>query len=309
MINTCDVEVSVIVAAYNQWRHLRALLDCLRGQRGCNFEVLICDDGSSADMLAEVRQCDGLDIRYLWQPDAGFRLARSRNNGVRCARGRVLLFVDADEVFGPDFVAQHAAMHPHGERRLISGCRRPAEVVGAEADIDVAALWNEMEHWPPSPEAQWVRNWTQRPSNWMGIIGGNFSATRSDAVVFDEDFIGWGYEDSELGYRLVAHHGYKLSFAPDIVAVHLYWNGESPTENPIATGRPDAADELLQRALLFARKHPEMDVEATIPALRFMALDEATGHWTWDDGREPRPVCQVLDEIERFAHQTRQASR
>ena len=62
------------------------------------------------------------DIRYIWQPDKGFRLAKSRNNAVRCARGDILLFLDGDTVASSDLLSKHIEAHGR-PRSLVCGSR------------------------------------------------------------------------------------------------------------------------------------------------------------------------------------------
>ena len=116
--------LSVIISVYQQPSSLSALLECLRKQTYDGaFEVLVCDDGSASGIIEVIRSFSDLNLRYLWQPDEGYRLARSRNNGIRCASGDVLIFLDGDLLVGPEFLARHAARH-NGRKRIVCGTRK-----------------------------------------------------------------------------------------------------------------------------------------------------------------------------------------
>ena len=66
--------VSVLVPCYNYARYIRAALDSLEAQSYSNFEVLVCDDGSSDDSCAIVQLYVDRDDR--------FHLIAKENGGV-----------------------------------------------------------------------------------------------------------------------------------------------------------------------------------------------------------------------------------
>ena len=89
--------ISVVVPVYNAAERLPACLDSVRGQTFRDFECILVDDGSPDDSGA---LCD--------QFAAGFAAARvihkanggvssARNAGLQAARGRYVLFLDADD--------------------------------------------------------------------------------------------------------------------------------------------------------------------------------------------------------------------
>ena len=93
-----SLRCTVIVPTYNRRRLLELTLDSLAGQDlpRDRFEVLVVDDGSSDDTADVVREFeDRLDLRYFYQPDEGYRVARARNVGIRHARGEICVFVDS----------------------------------------------------------------------------------------------------------------------------------------------------------------------------------------------------------------------
>lgn len=89
---------SVVLATYERADALELVLRALREQRGDHdFEVIVADDGSGPEVAATVARFDGLlDIQHVWQPNEGFRKARALNKAALVARGRHLLFLDAD---------------------------------------------------------------------------------------------------------------------------------------------------------------------------------------------------------------------
>jgi glycosyltransferase involved in cell wall biosynthesis len=126
--------LSVLVATYNKPRDLVRVLEGFRRQTFQDFELLVCDDGSGAETRALVdryRSEVPFHVEHCWQENTGYRLARSRNNGVRAARGEQLVFIDGDCVPWPDFVARHAQAARPGH--FTAGERYLLEVEEAEA--------------------------------------------------------------------------------------------------------------------------------------------------------------------------------
>lgn len=96
-----DPLVSVIVANYNYGRYLAEMVDSVVGQTYGNWELLICDDGSTDDsrsILDRLAQRDPR-IRVFHKPNGG--QASAWNLAFAHARGSVISFLDADDWFSP----------------------------------------------------------------------------------------------------------------------------------------------------------------------------------------------------------------
>lgn len=287
--------ISVIVTAYNQPLTTSWLLSALKEQQ-CRdpFEVLICDDGSSSDMVDVVGEAarDGtLDVRYLWQPDRGFRVSRSRNNGIRAAQGDLLVFVDADVLIEEDFLARHAAAHARPKRLVLGPMRRiPDCPIGDRA----STLEYMRGYQGPKAFFEGQARWARSPYPWMSSVGANMSAPRGPEVRFDEQFVGWGGEDRELAYRLTIRDGYELVYDPSAIVYH-------PGRTTGATRMTDSNQiaSMLRNWRHFRSLYPDADLSPALDMLRSFALDPATDTWhiAPTDGRS---ADDVLREIERW---------
>ena len=98
--------VSVVIPTYNRANDVVRCLDSLVAQTFRDFEVLVCDDGSTDNTAQMVeRYRDKLDVRYYWAENFGGP-ARPRNAGVRLARGPYVAFLDSDDWWSPDKLAE-----------------------------------------------------------------------------------------------------------------------------------------------------------------------------------------------------------
>lgn len=88
--------VSVVIPAYNAERHLAQAVASVLAQGHRPLEVLVVDDGSS-DGTAALARSFGPPVACAVQPHAGAGAARNR--GVELARGTLLAFLDADDLW------------------------------------------------------------------------------------------------------------------------------------------------------------------------------------------------------------------
>jgi len=97
--------VSIIIPAYNAGQTLSRCLDSVLPQLTDEMEVLVVNDGST-DGTAKVlesyaRACEY--IKVFTQPNRG--QAAARNGALRHATGTWVIFLDADDYWGKDYLA------------------------------------------------------------------------------------------------------------------------------------------------------------------------------------------------------------
>ncbi len=97
--------VSVIIPAYNTAHYIEATLESVLAQTFPDYEVIVVNDGSpDTPALERVILNYESRIRYIKQENRG--LAGARNTGIRLARGEFLAFLDSDDIWLPDFLAE-----------------------------------------------------------------------------------------------------------------------------------------------------------------------------------------------------------
>jgi glycosyltransferase involved in cell wall biosynthesis len=105
-MSTQGFDVSVIVSVYNGEDFLPEALHSIRQQDCHPMEILVVDDGST-DGTARIAADFKDGIRYVHQPNQG--PAAARNHGLRLARGEVICFLDADDLWPTDKLARQLA--------------------------------------------------------------------------------------------------------------------------------------------------------------------------------------------------------
>jgi glycosyltransferase involved in cell wall biosynthesis len=93
---------SIIIPTFNRAGQLRRALESIERQTSRDFEVIVCDDGSTDDTESVVGEfAKRMPIEYIRENNWGGP-ARPRNNGIRAARAEWLCFLDADDWWYPD---------------------------------------------------------------------------------------------------------------------------------------------------------------------------------------------------------------
>lgn len=98
------VLTSVIIPIYNIEKYLTRSIDSIVNQRYSNLEIICVDDGSTDHSLEIIQSLAKRDsrIRIIKQKNQGAGVAR--NNGLRYATGKYVIFLDADDYFDRNLI-------------------------------------------------------------------------------------------------------------------------------------------------------------------------------------------------------------
>jgi len=89
--------VSIIIPTYNRADQLRICLNSVVNQTFKDFEVIVCDDGSTDHTHDVIKDFENvLLIKYIKDVNFGGP-ARPRNNGIKIAKGEIIAFLDSDD--------------------------------------------------------------------------------------------------------------------------------------------------------------------------------------------------------------------
>jgi glycosyltransferase involved in cell wall biosynthesis len=96
--------VSVVIATCNRAALVIQAIESVLGQSYHDFEIVVCDDGSTDDTAAQVARF-GPPVGYLALPHTGCPGA-ARNRGIDAARGEWVAFLDDDDLWEADKLAR-----------------------------------------------------------------------------------------------------------------------------------------------------------------------------------------------------------
>ncbi len=234
----------MVITTYNRPDALAAVVEACFVQSDKNFEIIIADDGSTANTrrcVDALRKRAPVPLKHVWQPDRGFRAAMARNRATQAARGEYVVFLDGDCIPQRDFIAQHRKLARRGH--MVCGSRVLLSPVLTRrvlaSDIDLPAsgplqrcrlrlgghvnkVLQLLVRWPDIGRASTRFSWRRIKSCNLGVWRSDLDTVDG----FDESFEGWGHEDADLAVRLFNAGVMRKDGAFATEVFHL-WHRES----------------------------------------------------------------------------------
>jgi len=114
-------KISVVMSVYNGERYLARGINSLINQTFTDWELIVCDDGSTDHTYRLLRQFSQQDSRIRVLRNTGNRgLAYSLNRAIRLARSNILARQDADDTSDPQrFAVQYPFVLAHPEYAIV----------------------------------------------------------------------------------------------------------------------------------------------------------------------------------------------
>ena len=101
-----EPKVSVIIPTYNNAKYVTHAVESAIEQTYTDYEIIVIDDGST-DNTRNVLDPYRDRINYIYQEHQG--VSTARNLGIEQAKGELIAFLDADDYFLPEHLAQQTA--------------------------------------------------------------------------------------------------------------------------------------------------------------------------------------------------------
>lgn len=91
------IDISLIVPVYNLEKYISKCLDSLINQTHKNIEIICVNDGSDDNSLHIIEEYQSKDDRIIIINQKNQGVSQSRNNALKIARGRYIMFIDGDD--------------------------------------------------------------------------------------------------------------------------------------------------------------------------------------------------------------------
>ena len=247
-----DFSLGLVVNTFNQPHYLVRVLNAVRRQTRLPQEVLLADDGSGEDTRQVFQGWaaqQSFRCEHVWQPREGFRRAGILNRAIAKATSNYLVFLDGDTIPHPWFIEDHgriraSAVLVQGHRALIE--QKAAAYFGLgefHRDRRRTLLTGQLRGLKHAFRWPWA--WRRYRNTLRGTRGCNLAIWRSDLVKvngYNEAFVGWGREDSELVSRLMNAGVRRLDVRGWALCYHLW-------HPPASRERLNMNDQLLEAAI------------------------------------------------------------
>ncbi|CAC9526543.1 Putative two-domain glycosyltransferase [uncultured Gammaproteobacteria bacterium] len=234
------MRISLIITTYNKPDALLLVLRSVELQTLTPHGVIIADDGSdddTKDTILSFQKTSDLNIIHSWQKDNGFRAAKSRNKAIAKSSGNYIILIDGDMILHPEFIKDH-----------ISNAEKGYFVQGTRALLTKGATKNTLEKMNINFSffSQGIQNrknticsnflsrlFSKKKNYLRGIKTCNMAFFKQDCINingFNNDFEGWGREDSEFIVRLLNSGINRKNLRFNAIQYHL-WHNENTRES------------------------------------------------------------------------------
>ncbi|MCD6472972.1 glycosyltransferase [Candidatus Aerophobetes bacterium] len=233
------IKASIIIPSYNRKIILKESLIPLFNQNypKDKYEIVLVDDGSTDGTEEMVKSLPSpCRLKYLKNRER-MGAPKTRNRGIKKAEGEFIIFTDSDVIVLSDFIEQHLNYHKKYKNAIVSG-----ELIQISSLDEVG-------------------------KKRKGILDISFSpfdtanvSVRKDFLLevglFDESFSAYGWQDIELGYRLIKR-GLKRKKNRSALGYHYKGEKDSLDLNYLC-------EKERMRGIsgaLYYKKHPEFKVK------------------------------------------------
>lgn len=227
---------TLIISTYNWLSALElCLYSCLQ-QSILPDEIIIADDGSKKEIENFIKAFSAgstIPIHHVWQADDGFRLARIRNKAIALATCEYIIQIDGDLVLHPHFIKDHLKFRKKGffttgSRVILS--RESTDNAFKAKKFNVKKIRRSDKNHFNRIRIPFLHNFLSRKYKISGakkyyVKGCNMAFWKEDLINingYNEDFSGWGREDSEIAIRLINAGTHKRFLKFGAVCYHFF---------------------------------------------------------------------------------------
>jgi len=226
------LDISVIITTYNWKEALVLSINSILAQKMLPVEIIVADDGSTPDtgeVIRAIAEKSSIPVIHSRQRDKGFRLARSRNRAIARAGGEYVILIDGDIIAERHFIQDHCkfarpGFFVQGTRVLLT--KELSEQVIRTGSLSANCCSSGVGNRKNCLRSDLLASlFSFRSRRLRGIKTCNFAFWRQDAIRvngFNEEFVGWGREDSEFTVRLMNIGLRRQNIRFNALAYHLY---------------------------------------------------------------------------------------
>jgi len=206
------MKVALLISTYNWTEALSVVFDSILLQTKMPDEILIADDGSKEDtkeLILNFSKKNTIPVKHFWQEDNGFRKSKILNQTIAASTSDYIIQVDGDCILHNKFVEDH--INKSSKNTYLYGTRvniLPQYVsrVLTSKIVHFSFFSKEIKNKSRTLHLPVLSNlYKSHEGISKNFRGCNVSYWRSDVIAvngYNEDFEGWGREDSDLVIRM-----------------------------------------------------------------------------------------------------------
>lgn len=234
------MRVSLVITTYNRPCALLLVLQSINNQLTLPFDVVIADDGSNNlthEVIKKFQATAKFTITHSWQENKGFRVAESRNKAIALSKADYVILIDGDMILHPSFLKDHIKNAENGY--FVQGTRAfltkiMTEEIISKMNFKVSYFLNGILNKENAIHSNLLSNFFVKKKNFLsGIKTCNMAFFKKDCIRvngFNNEFEGWGREDSEFVVRLLNSGTKRKNIRFNAIQYHL-WHSENSRES------------------------------------------------------------------------------
>ena len=277
-LHQMNPDVSVVMCARNAEKYIGSCISSILNQTFQNFEIVLVDDMSSDNTANIVTKFNDKRIRYIRNKE-WLKIPRSRNEGLKHAKGKYIFFTDADCTVSPNWIEEGLKYLEH------KNC------IGVEGKITYVS-----EDYEPTFSDHVMEN-----TSGGQFMTGNEAYTKDVVLAvggFDERM--GSLTDRDFGFRAMKHG--KIRFNPNMIVYHPR---VTLTPTTLIKSAANAADRVFlfkkfgeRKFMLWRIIFPSSLAKALFPPLTFASL--FFGRFRTSDDFKLLPYTYVFVMLQRL---------
>lgn len=275
------MRVSVIIPLFNKAPFIERALQSVIAQTFTDFEIIVVDDGSTDGGLRVVEKFTDSRLHMVRQENAGPGAARNR--GLREAHGEFVAFLDADDEWLPEYLAE--SLHSFNEQ----GGKATAVVSGYfehPAGVSSEQMWRRRG----LREGEMRLSAETQPSLAIALLAymtpcttvARTEVVRKHGAFYDRDHCAYG-EDAHLWLKLLLTESVIVKLKP-LARIHFEASGATQTRRSVRPVEPFLRDPNEIKSTCPPHLH---ELLSRILAMRALKTACMLGYWgRWREARE-----------------------
>ncbi len=211
-----DITISVVVPLYNKEKSVEVTLQSVLAQTYTDYEIIIVDDGSTDNSMNVIRkrisELENERVRIIHQENAG--VSAARNKGMLEAKGEYIAFLDADDLWDKEYLAEQVKLIQDFADAVMFGINF--------AETNNGQLVRKLATGLPEGYRGYVDNYFQIDGRHSDLFCSSSVVIRKDVFdkvgLFDER-IKYA-EDTDMWWRIIATH--KVAFYDRYMVFYRY---------------------------------------------------------------------------------------
>ncbi len=241
-INNTPISSSIIIPVYNEDKLLEKTLSNLSAHPQLNkipdlFEIILVDDGSSEEINRLVKKMNFPCCFNYFRFNDNKGRSKARNKGISMAKNELLFFFDSDILIPHNYFKEHWKIHNSTKKAVVPGFAENIEPGDSRLESltngedvqpniykdfrfnkDLSGILGISEHCYLMRDSKDFKEFgfQKKIGIWTlpyMVVSHNLSVRKEKVLhvnCFNEEFKGWGFEDTHLGAKLICSGCYVI---------------------------------------------------------------------------------------------------